>query len=240
MPFKTETHAHTSVVSPCGKLSTRELRDMYLAAGYTTIVTTDHLVDWLPLFRGVRSWRDRVHRFFSGYRELAAACSGTGLVVLPGFELTYPGLPGRDFLVFGIDEPTLAELPNICRLDPASFRPVAEDAGALVFQAHPYRGCEPVDPSLIDGIEVFNGNPRHDSRNDLAAAFADRHDLLRISGSDAHQREDVGCGGIVTPEPIRTVPDLIRWLRDDPGQIELIGAERSVTSITVAIGSARP
>lgn len=36
-------------------------------------------------------------------------------------------------------------------------------------QAHPFRnGLKIVDPKHLDGIETYNGNPRHDSRNEIA------------------------------------------------------------------------
>jgi hypothetical protein len=38
--------------------------------------------------------------------------------------------------------------------------------------------CRPANPAFLDGVEVFNGNPRHDSRNHLAAAFAEENGLV--------------------------------------------------------------
>ena len=209
-------------MSPCGQLSPREIVDAYRYAGYSAIIVTDHLVASLPLFRGTRSWRERTHRFYSGYRALRHEARGSGLTVLPGFELTFSDLPGRDFLVYGIDEELLADLPDVCALDQATFRDLANQAGALVFQAHPFRNDKPADPSFLDGVEVFNGNPRHDSGNDRAGAFAADHGLLTISGSDAHRPEDVARGGITLPEAPGTIAELVAWYRDAPDQVGLL------------------
>jgi len=108
-----ETHCHTNVVSPCGRLSPKELAVAYSRAGYSAIVITDHLVHSLPLFTGVSSWRKRVHRYFSGYRAVRTEAAPLGLTVLPGFELTFTKFPGRDFLVYGFDEETLADAGNV-------------------------------------------------------------------------------------------------------------------------------
>ena len=46
-------------------------------------------------------------------------------------------------------------------------------------QAHPFRtGLTREDPALLDGVEVFNGNARHDSHNDDALRFARENGLL--------------------------------------------------------------
>ncbi len=222
MIARIETHAHTDVVSPCGQLSPREIVQAYLREGYSAIIVTDHLVASLPMFRKVRSWRERAHRFYSGYRALRDEAAGSGLTVLPGFELTFADLPGRDFLVYGIDEGLLADMPDICALDQETFRELANRAGALVFQAHPFRNDKPAEPWFLDGVEVFNGNPRHDSRNDRATAYAAEHGLLGISGSDAHRPEDVGRGGITLPEVPRTIVELVAWYRHSPDEIGLL------------------
>ena len=91
-----------------------------------------------------------------------------------------------------------------------------------MFQAHPFRNGTAVEPDLLDGIEVQNGNPRHDSRNDLAEAYAATHGLLAVGGSDAHRSEDIGRGGITLPERPGSMAELLAWWRDDPGAIEVL------------------
>ncbi|MFW6289038.1 MAG: PHP domain-containing protein [Spirochaetota bacterium] len=222
LEHRIETHAHTSLVSPCGQLSPAELVAGYVAAGYSGLIVTDHLVRWLPVFDGLDSWPDRVHAFFGGFRAARDASVATGLTVYPGFELSFASLPGNDFLVYGLDEEVLVELPEVYSMQPESFKRLASAAGALVFQAHPFRNRGPVDPALLDGVEVYNGNPRHESRNDLAAGFAGRHQLLEIGGSDAHQTEDIGRAGITVPEMPETIHDLTRWYREAPDRVRLL------------------
>ena len=49
----------------------------------------------------------------------------------------------------------------------------------------------PADPECLHGIEIFNGNPRHDSHNDLARALAEQAGLPGTAGSDFHQVQDL-------------------------------------------------
>lgn len=222
LEHRIETHAHTGSVSPCGRLSPERLVAAYCAAGYHGLAVTDHLTATLPIFRGATSWRQRVDRFFSGYRAVCEAAAGTGLAVYPGFELTFSDRSGQDFLVFGIDERALLDLPDVYSLSRGEFRRRISEIGGLVVQAHPFRNGGSPDQSLVDGIEVFNGNPRHDSNNARAAEYARRHGLLSLSGSDAHQDEDVGAGGVILPEVPGDGAELVRWLRDRPEEVKLI------------------
>ena len=60
---------------------------------------------------------------------------------------------------------------------------------------------------------MFNGNPRHDSHNALTLAFAEAHPrLIRTSGSDFHQPQDLARGGIVADADSRET--LLACLRE--------------------------
>lgn len=78
-----ETHAHTSLVSPCGKLPPDELVRRYLEADYSALVITDHLTHWVPLFEGAETWAEKARRFFSGYRAARTAAADTRRVIYP-------------------------------------------------------------------------------------------------------------------------------------------------------------
>ena len=54
----------------------------------------------------------------------------------------------------------------------------------------------------------------HDSHNDLARRFAEEHGLRMLSGSDAHQPQDVARGGILAPDWVRSSGELARFLRE--------------------------
>ncbi len=61
----------------------------------------------------------------------------------------------------------------------------------------------------LDGVEVYNGNPRHDSRNHHALNFAKQYpQLIETSGSDYHQLGDLASGGMIFPRKLRTEKEL--------------------------------
>ena len=102
-----------------------------------------------------------------------------------------------------------------------TFSELSRRMGFLLIQAHPFRNRMTVmPPKYLDGIEVFNGHHGHDSRNQLADAFARRYGLLRTSGSDFHHVSSVESAGILTREPITSMEQLVATLRN--GDCELI------------------
>ena len=101
-------------------------------------------------------------------------------------------------------------------MTPAEFAAFAEEKGFLFYQAHPFRtGMEIINPSILFGIEVKNTHPRNDSRNDIAAAWAEKFKLRTVCGSDCHKVEDVGSSAIVTGRNITSMTDLVQMLRDN-------------------------
>ena len=115
-------------------------------------------------------------------------------------------------MVFGLDEEYLIENPKLYRHTLKSFRSNINGTGSMIFQAHPFRkGLTPAPYSLLDGIEIYNGNPRHDSNNDSAYAYAKDNNLKMIAGSDAHQIEDVGRAGLIIPKEIDSIDKFIKW-----------------------------
>ena len=75
-------------------------------------------------------------------------------------------------------------------------------------------------PELVDAIEVYNSNPRHEDHSELSEALAREHNLPVSAGSDAHRDEDVARTGIMTEFEIKTAEDFIRAVKS--GEIEII------------------
>lgn len=216
MIYRTELHCHTQGVSVCAECPPEEGARLYIEAGYRTVVVTDHMNRWT--FRDLPAempWESRVEHFLSGWRRFREA-AGERLAVLLGMELRFDENE-NDYLVYGITPEFLLAHPQMMEMTPASFSELARKSGLLFYQAHPFRnGMTVVDPALLDGIETHNGHPRHDSRNEIAAAWAKKFGLLEIGGSDFHEPEACGCGGILTPAPILTGNQLMEALRGGP------------------------
>ena len=120
----------------------------------------------------------------------------------------------NDYLVYGMDEEFLLAHPELHHMDLKTFSKFARENGLLLIQAHPFRNKMTImNPKYLDGVEVYNGHPKHDSRNQLADMYAQRYGLLRTSGSDFHHPNSVEAGGIITEEPITSVAQIITALR---------------------------
>ena len=124
---------------------------------------------------------------------------------------------GNDYLVFGVTEEFLRSHPEIINMTAGEFSALSRQEGLLFYQAHPFRnGMTVTDPKLLDGIESYNGHLNHDSRNDIAMIWAEKHHLLQSSGSDYHDPGREARGGILVPERIRTQEELLKVLRSQP------------------------
>ena len=222
MSFKVDPHVHTSNTSPCGMIPGRRLADLYKQAGYDAIVITDHFCPEFFADLANMSWTEKIHRYLAGYRDAAERGGQIGLLVLFGLELRFPG-SWNDYLVYGLGEDTLKAHPDLLDLGLEQFYALSRAEGFLIYQAHPFRPrISQAEPRFLDGVEVHNGNPRHDSRNPLAYRYARENGLRMLSGSDCHQIEDVGQGGVVLAERVGTTRELVNLLRT--GKVEqLVG-----------------
>ncbi len=200
--YKLETHLHTVHVSKCGRMEAPELIRDYHAAGYHGIVVTDHFNRTTFEYLGIdpAAPGDKVTPFLEGYRRMREEGEKAGIRIYKGAELRFDESE-NDYLLYGWPDDLLGDPEAIFRMGIAAFAPIARAAGAVIVQAHPYRGkCTPAIACYLDGIETRNLNPRHDSRNDRALEYARLFDLMETSGSDCHQVVDVGCGGIMVRE----------------------------------------
>lgn len=216
MSCKTELHCHSAGVSHCARISPEEIVEKYVAAGYTTVVLTDHLSSstFAPdNYHGTHRWQDKMDFFLAGYHKLKEA-AGDRLKILLGVEFRLYKHEAADFLAYGVTEDFLREHPDILDTDFTPFSERVRGAGLFLVQAHPFRNHMIVtDPRLLDAVEVYNGNKRQNSRNDIADLWAKRFGLAKTSGSDLHRPDDDACGGIRTENPITTNEELLAVLR---------------------------
>lgn len=198
MSFLFESHFHTPVTSHCAAIPAGESIPKYIEKGYSGVFVTDHYYkEWFyeDCVDGF-SWEQKIDKWLLGYYSAKKAVEGTGFKVILGMELRFTDNL-NDHLVFGIDEDFLKTYPELYNLTPAEFREFADEHGLFFAQAHPFRSmCSPRDPKVLHGVEVFNGNGRHNSNNDTADEFAEKNHLVKLSGSDFHEWEDLAIGGI--------------------------------------------
>src|SRR5690554_4652408 len=219
--FIYEIHAHTSEVSVCGQVSAKEAVRLHRDKGYSGLVITDHFYEGFFTQDAAQSWSQQVARFLRGYELAYDAGQQLGMDILLGAEVRFLDDP-TDYLLYGISERFLQDNEKLYEMDIRHLRQLADEHNLLIYQAHPFRREEPrLDNEMIDGMEVINGNLRHNNRNDVAQDYAKAHGLKMIAGSDFHQLEDLARCGVVFPERVRTEQDLVRLLRQD--KVRLVG-----------------
>ena len=210
-----EMHFHTKNTSNCANVKAKRAVKDYIKAGYDGIVVTDHLSPstYMKFGRDRLPWEKKVDFFLRGYKEALATADGK-INVLLGMELRFNTSEGdNDYLVYGITEDFLYNTPNLLDLNSKKFYELCQKNGFLVFQAHPFRvGMKVTNPKSLDGVEIFNGNPRHNSSNDIAEMWAKKYDLMVTSGSDYHETGDLGIGGIWFNKEIKDNKTLVEEL----------------------------
>lgn len=210
--FKYDTHVHTDETSPCGKVKAIELVHLYKECGYRGIVITDHYYNRYFDSLIDMDWEKKIESYLQGYRIALLEGQKIGLNVILGMELRFNKSP-NDYLVYGINEDFLIENKELYNLSLKEFREFTKGKGILIYQAHPYRnGLSREWVDILDGIEVYNGNPRHDSHNDLAYKLAEDKNLKMLSGSDFHQIQDLALGGILLEEQITNSVELVNYI----------------------------
>lgn len=183
-PYRIELHAHTNPASPCGKASPEEAVQLYLDAGFDGMVITNH---YSRAAFGDVSREEIVGAHMSDYQRACKAAEGTKLKVYLGVEVRF-NENGNDYLIYGVDRALLETLYDYFDRDLATFRAEVKLPDSVFVQAHPYRDvCTPADPALLDGVEVFNMHPNHNSRPALAALYARENGIsLLTAGTDFH------------------------------------------------------
>ena len=213
--FKIETHLHTCYSSACGELTAEQIVDGYIQAGYHGLILTDHYNRDTFAFRKVdlKTPGDKLGEFLTGYYKLKAVAEKRGLKVYRGAELRFDGIE-NDYLLYGYSDELLMDPESVFTMGVEAFYQRVVQDGALLVHAHPYRnGGVPTTAAALDGVEVYNMHQYHDNRNDLARRFAEENHLLQTSGSDCHEFEHIGNGGILVERLPENDTELVAMIR---------------------------
>lgn len=198
--YKIETHLHTKLISQCGWMYPDELARVYHEGGYAAICVTDHYNRTCFDYADIDLFGpgDKMDAFLEGYRQLKKEAQQYGIRVYEGAELRFDQCE-NDYLIYGFSHELLADPDTVMKMGIQNFIELSRADGAVLVQAHPFRpSCIPAPAEYLDGIEVCNLNPRHNGHDDMAMAYAVRHNLIQTGGSDCHRPGDQCTGGIIT------------------------------------------
>lgn len=222
--MRIEMHVHTSEGSPCAKADAESIVKAYSEAGYDAIVITNHF-DSVLLRDFGETDDEKIERYLLGYRKAKAVEAKYGIKVMPGVEIRLEP-NDEDFLIYGIDEEFLFRHPDLCFMDQQTVYELCHSCGAVFYQAHPFREpCVPRNPEFLDGVE-FNQRPGGGNNNEKLSGWVKDYPKLKfISGSDCHDLDQVGFGGIEIDQSVNDVKELAGLLRTR--QVKLIIPQKS-------------
>lgn len=182
--YRIELHAHTNPVSRCSEIPPAQLAEIYASLGFDGLVVTNH---FNLASAGDDDKITYVDRFLEDYENTRLAGEKLGLNVQLGVEVNFTE-NANDYLIFGVDRQMLLDIYDFLPRGVKVFRKEYPLPRSVFIHAHPFRDrMERVDASLLDGVEVFNMHPGHNSRVGQAAVYADENKLsLVTSGSDFH------------------------------------------------------
>jgi predicted metal-dependent phosphoesterase TrpH len=164
----------------------------YHNIGCHAVAITNHFT--CNLFRSDKPNEEIVSEYINDFKRAKEEGDRIGITVLFGMELRFSE-NNNDYLIFGVDEKEALTISRMLDGGISSFRQNYKNSASVLIQAHPFRdGMTKVDPSLLDGIEVFNMHPNHNSRVAVAANYAREHDLLATAGTDYHHHNHEGLG----------------------------------------------
>lgn len=186
-PYRIELHAHTYPASGCSEISPREIVDIYAAKGYNAIVITNHFLRKdLP---EEMSKKEKIDFYLADFYEAYEYSRDKDIEVILGAELNFTE-NHNDYLLYGVTREILEACYDYIDAGAHTLRRSLELEDSLFIQAHPFRkGMIPAEPEILDGLEIFNMHPNHNSNNSFAVRYALENDIkIRVCGTDYHHR----------------------------------------------------
>ena len=196
--YKIDFHTHTRPASPCSEMTPKMLVERYVKLGFDGIVLTNHFIDFLLKSDNPKKAADI---YLKDYYKTKKEGEKHGLKVYLGMEVRFPE-NYNDYLVYGINENDVEEIFKYIHTDFKTFYKGFKNDKNVILQAHPFRDRMVLqDPEYLDGIEVFNMHPNHNSKIGFAARYANQFsDFIKTCGSDFHHDTHQGVGATLLKE----------------------------------------
>lgn len=229
-PYIYEMHQHTSPCSRCGRAEPVGLVRKLKEHGFAGMVLTDHFYNGNSGIDRALPWNEFCKAYEHNYLLAKEEGDKLGFDVIFGLEEHVGN--GKEVLLYGITPEYMYSNPEIISGNLEIVSRCAHAAGALVIQAHPFRVRSYIpdpglllDPSLLDGYEIYNaGNP--EDQDMRAVAYAQQAGGILTAGSDAHSEEAACRYGIAADTRICDERKLVMLLQS--GNYELYREPRPV------------
>lgn len=218
--YKLEMHLHVLGTSPCALTDEKTITEIYSKNGYNGIVYTSHYNSFLREYYKFKDFDEYNENFIKHYLILKTECAKKSIDVFFGMEFMPDETSyyiedafNAEFLIYGVTPDKIGDFQRLLKENTACMRNYCRENGYLVSQAHPFRSMINYrNPDVLDGVEVLNGNPRQNSRNDMAKKFAEENGLIMTAGSDFHETEDC-VSGVILENAVKTEQELVAELK---------------------------
>lgn len=211
---KIELHCHSSGVSMCSDISAPEMIRFYHEEKYQGLVITNHFYPWYP--KTQKGYEKYVDEYIEEYNLLKDVGECSDIKVYLGMEIRFFENE-NDYLLYGIDEDFVRAIPRNCKTLEDFIPFVRQYPNVILIQAHPFRnGMTLKDTELLDGIEVYNLHPNHNSRVGLAAKYADMEKFdICTCGTDFHHIGQHALSALLTRELPEDGAALVECIRKE-------------------------
>ena len=221
--IKIETHCHSLGGSPCASASSEQLIENYINAGYKGVVLTNHYCKSCYTEIDGTTHAQKMSYYLSLRDDLVKKAQNLDFKVFTGAEVraVTPLNTFAEFMIYGFEDKFLYDNPPLFTLTQKELFSLAEDNGLFMYQTHPFRQSVITgDPRYIHGAEAFNGHFHHLNCNEFATKFCESNNLIKLSGTDYHDYNQLITAGIYIPKEIDTNAKLVEFIKK--GEITLI------------------
>lgn len=195
-----DLHVHTGTLSPCSKIDPEEAIAEAKNIGLEAICFTEHGKLWQP-------------------KDIEFLSKKWAFPVFCGMEVeTREG----HMLVFGLEQDQEDIIPA------SELRAIADDAGAAIIYAHPFRGflmfgfadlqltlqnaCKRPAFKMVDAMETLSGKSTR-KENELALQVSQNTGVKGAGGSDAHSIGELGRCVTIFNRTISSQAELVEQLK---------------------------
>lgn len=217
--YKTELHCHTSPASVCADFSVEETLRLYSEAGYTSIALTNHF-QYNPKTKN----SDKIKAILKDFSEAKKLSKKYSINPIFALELRFNEGNANDYLFYGVAPEEMAKIAEYLDGSLEDFYRNYRNQNNILIQAHPFRDKNfPANPDFVDGIEVFNLHPGHNSRIGIAAKHARKYGKIVAAGTDFHHEGHHCLSAMLTKEPIKDSFELAGVLKSGDYLLSISG-----------------
>lgn len=153
-------------------------------------------------------------KYLEEYYKVKQFGEQIGIKTFFGIELTMAKHNDVHMLIYGLSEESLLSHPNLYDYTQKELYEFVKNEGAILVQAHPFRGGKDVllELNLLDGVEI-NCHPLYDETHlNKLSMIADNNNLLLTCGGDYHADTHRPKCGVYLPDDLNTTKEIVLYL----------------------------